>query len=116
MVTAGARFSVGGGGGASGGCVGASDGRDGGDASESFFTGTLRAPGGAHQCGPSATGGSGAGDTASTGGTGVGGVTNASGGGGGAGCVYFRTTAGTTPTGVVTNPTMIVGAGVVHSL
>jgi hypothetical protein len=116
-VTAGARFEAGGGGGASGGCVGASDGRDGGDAAESFVTGTLRAPGGAHQCGATATGGQGAGDASATGGNGVGGgISNASGGGGGAGCVFFRTSSGTTPTGVVTNPTTIVGAGTVHSL
>lgn len=116
-VTSGARFNAGGGGGASGGCVGMSDGRDGGDAAESFFLGTLRAPGGAHQCGTAGiTGGQGAGDTTVGGGAGQGGVTNASGGGGGGGCIVFRTGGGTTPTGVVTNPTTVVSAGTVHSL
>lgn len=115
-VTAGARFETGGGGGASGGCVTTGDGRDGADALVAFAAGTLRAPGGLHRCPGATSGGQGAGATSASGDPGQGGVTNASGGGGGGGCVFFRTASGTTPAGVVANPTTLVNAGVVHAL
>lgn len=87
-------------GGASGSC-GSTRGRDGQNGA--FITG--RPAGGTNPCGGAAGPGAlGAGDTTITGDNAVPVGNNGPGGGGGAGCIHFRSSAGTVPAGGVVNP------------